>query len=212
LVVNFDLFVIGRGSKLNLGLVQAVLDIHFLAIGGSSELDNGVAIVVPEHDIHFLAFHVVTGVDSDTCTIDIESLGCFKATYIESGSSRSRQVEDKISSLVIHVQFKLGTTALLGINFAMKGNSSTTSVGGCLTPNIAWKRGNVGGGANRGLRLGRSSSADKMLLEEVFKLSKEQVESEIVCLQQRLGKTIGAVQTSKHCHAPFVCATVFPNY
>jgi hypothetical protein len=151
LVVDLDLLVIRRGSKLNVGLVQAVLDIHFLASGGSSEFDIGVAIVVAEHDIGFLTFHVVTGVDSDTGTVDIDSLGCFNAMDIESGSSRSSQAEGKISSLVIRVQFKLGTTALLGIDFAAKGNSPATSVGACLTPNIAWKRGDVGGGANGGL-------------------------------------------------------------
>jgi putative transcription antitermination factor YqgF len=39
-----------------------------------------------------------------------------------------------------------------------------------------------------------STRAEKTLLEKEFKSSKEQLESEIVCLQQRSGKTIGALK------------------
>jgi hypothetical protein len=148
LVVDLDLLVISRGSELNLGVVQAVLDIHFLVIGGSSELDIGFAIVVAEHDIGFLAFHVVTGVDSDTGTVDIKSLGCLDALDIESGSSRSSQADGKIGILIVGIELKSGGATILSVDLSAGGNSPSGNICACLTPNIAWKRGNVGGGTN----------------------------------------------------------------
>ena len=105
LMVDGDFLVVSRCGELDLGVIHAVLDIDFLIVSGCGESDIGGSIVIAENDVGLFRFHVVSGVDGDTSTIDIKSLGGFNLSDIEAAASRCGETKRKVGILVVGIDF-----------------------------------------------------------------------------------------------------------
>ena len=145
LVIDSNFLAIGRRGKLNIGVIHLVLDVDFLAVGRSSELDIGATVVVTDHNVGFFGIHIVSGVQGHSGTINIHALGSLDLVHIQSVSSRSRHTKRKIGILVVSIQLKCGRAAVLSIDIGTGRDSPSADIGGCLTPDVAGKGGNVRG-------------------------------------------------------------------
>mmetsp|Transcript_5364 Transcript_5364/g.14501 ORF Transcript_5364/g.14501 Transcript_5364/m.14501 type:complete len:221 (+) Transcript_5364:200-862(+) len=77
LVIDLDLLALGRSGELDAGALQLVGHDDLLAVSRCCELDIGGIVVVSEHDVGLFIGHVVSWVDGDTSSIQVEALGGF---------------------------------------------------------------------------------------------------------------------------------------
>mmetsp|Transcript_46347 Transcript_46347/g.112345 ORF Transcript_46347/g.112345 Transcript_46347/m.112345 type:complete len:272 (-) Transcript_46347:260-1075(-) len=146
-VVKSDFLVVSRCFDTDNSVPHVVGGFDLLAVSRSCELDIGVAIVVRDDNIGFLTAHVVSWVDSDTSAIDIKSLGGLDAVDTEAITSGSDHANRKVSIFVVQVDLDTGVIAFLHVALGTGRDSPSGNVGAGLTPDIAWKGGNVRGWA-----------------------------------------------------------------
>lgn len=148
LLRNGDLLVVSGSSELDAGVVHGVVDDDFLAVGRGGELDTGIAVGPVDDYIGLFISNVVSGVDGDTGSVHVKSLGGLDTADRKGFSGTGSHAKRKIGIRVVGIDLEVSTVASLGINVGTSRHTPARNIGGGFSPEVAWERGNVAGGAD----------------------------------------------------------------
>ena len=125
-----------------------MVDGEVLAISGGGDFNAGGVVAVGNDNIGGFVSNIVPGVDGDTSTTGIDTLGGFDGLdTIGVGDHVNREV----SIGVVGIDVDVGITATYAIHFDTGRNTPWSDIGACLTPDGAGEGGDISCGADIGL-------------------------------------------------------------
>jgi hypothetical protein len=128
-----------------------VVDLNLLVLGGGSETDISVAVVVTNDDVTFVVLKVEARVDSNASTVQVQALGGLHTANFKIVAGTSNHAKGDVVILVVGIEIDVSRAHILAVDVGTSSNTPARDVGASLSPDGAWEGGDVGGRASSSL-------------------------------------------------------------